>query len=184
MAVSAADSVLEQQMPSLNAQPDRDPHWYAVYTFPRHEKSVQEHFLLRSLSTYLPLYESRSQWKDRVVKLQLPLFPGYVFVRIPLQQRVRVLEVPGVVRLVGFNGHPAVLPDEEIEALQRSLAFRRAQPHPYLATGKRVRIKSGPLRGLEGVVVRRKGNLRIVVSIDSILRSVALEIEASDLQAA
>ncbi|MFB3916885.1 MAG: transcription termination/antitermination protein NusG [Terriglobales bacterium] len=162
----------------------REPHWYAVYTFPRHEKTVQEQLLLRSVPSYLPLYESRSRWKDRMVRLQLPLFPGYVFVRIPLRQRLRVLEIPGVVRLVGFNGHPAVLQDDEIESLQRSLAVRNAVPFPYLATGKRVHIKSGPLQGLQGVVVRRKGKLRIVVSVDSILRSISLEIEAADLQAA
>jgi len=159
-------------------------HWYAAYTCSRHEKMVQEQLLLRTVETYLPLFEKQSRWKDRVVQLQLPLFPGYLFVRIPLAHRFRVLDVPGVVRLVAFNGRAVALPDEEIEALRRSLTERRAQPHPYLAAGKRVHIMSGPLRGLEGVVLRRKNNLRIVVSVDSIQRSIALEVEASDLKAA
>jgi transcription antitermination factor NusG len=159
-----------------------DTHWYAAYTLPRHEKAVREQFNLRSVESYLPLFERPSRWKDRTVRLQLPLFPGYVFVRMPLAEKVRVLEAPGVVRLVGFSGQPAAIPDGEIEALQRSLALRRAEPHPYLATGKRVRIMSGPLEGLEGVILRRRNQLRIIVSVVSIQRSIALEVDAADLQ--
>jgi transcription antitermination factor NusG len=158
------------------------PRWYAIYTLPRHEKIVHEQLALRSVECYLPLFQKPSRWKDRTVQLQLPLFPGYLFVRMPLSERVRVLEAPGVVRLVGFNGLPAALPSDEIEALQRSLAIRKAEPFPYLAAGKRVRIHSGPLEGLEGVVLRRKGQFRIIISVDSIQRSIALEMEASDLE--
>jgi transcription antitermination factor NusG len=158
------------------------PRWYAAYTFPRHEKAVAEQLRLKSVDSYLPLFERSSRWKDRVARVQLPLFPGYVFVRIPLSERVRVLEISGVLRLVGFNGHPAALEEGEIESLRKYLSFRKAEPHPYLAVGKRVRISAGPLQGLEGVIVRRKGKLRIIVSIDSIQRSVALELEASDVR--
>lgn len=161
-----------------------EPRWYAVYTTPRHEKAVHEHFGLRDLETYLPLYEKVSRWKDRLAKLELPLFPGYVFVRVALTDRVRVLNTPGVVRLVGFNGHPVPLPEDEIAALHKSLAIRKAEPYPYVAVGKRVRIVAGPLEGLSGIVLRRKNKLRLVISIDSIARSVALEVEAADVQVA
>lgn len=161
--------------------PCSDACWLAAYTLPRHEKTVQEQLSLRRLESFLPLYGKVSQWKDRVVQLHLPLFPCYIFVHVPLAQRVRVLETPGVIRLVGFNGHPAILPDQEIESLQRSLEARKAEPCPYLSAGKRVRIAAGPLQGLEGVVMRRKKDLRIVVSVDCILRSFSLEVQASEL---
>lgn len=158
------------------------PRWYAAYTFPRHEKSVGEYLKLKAIESYVPLYEKLSRWKDRTARVQLPLFPGYVFVHVPLNQRVRVLEVSGVVRLVGFNGCPTPLPDGEIESLKTYLSFRKAEPYPFLTIGKRVRVNAGPLAGLEGVIVRRKAKMRIVISIDSIRRSIALELEAADVR--
>jgi transcription antitermination factor NusG len=132
---------------------------------------------------FLPLYESMRRWKDRRVKLQLPLFPGYVFVRLSLCDRLKVLQVPGVARLVGFNGQPAVLPDREIEALRSStLVPLGAKPHPYLTVGRRVRIQRGILAGVEGILIRRKNALRVVLSIDPIMRSVSVEVDASDLE--
>lgn len=158
------------------------PRWYAAYTFPRHEKAVADQLKMKAIEVYLPVYDKLSRWKDRTCRLQLPLFPGYVFVRIALSQRVRVLEIPGVVRMVGFNGHPAPLPEGEIESLRTYLSYRKAEPYTYLAVGKRVRIYAGPLEGLEGVILRRKGKMRVVVSIDSIQRSIALELEAADVR--
>jgi transcription antitermination factor NusG len=157
-------------------------HWYAAYTLPRHEKIISEQLAQKSVECYLPLYEKLNRWADRTARVQLPLFPGYVFVRISLNERVRVLELPSILRIVGFNGRPAALPDGEIEALQRALATRKAEPVPYLAVGKRVHIHAGVLEGLEGIIVRRKGNLRIVVSVDSIMRSIAVELEAADVR--
>ncbi len=158
------------------------PRWYAVYTFPRHEKTVAAQLRIKSVESYLPVFERMNRWKDRMARVQLPLFPSYVFVRIPLRERVKVLESSGVLRFVGFNGHPTPLPEGEIESLKSYLSFRKAEPFPYLIAGKRVEVKAGPLAGLEGVVVRRKGRMRIVVSIDSIQRSIALELEAADVR--
>jgi transcription antitermination factor NusG len=158
------------------------PRWYVAYTFPRHEKAVAEQLKLKSVESYLPVFEKLNRWKDRMARVQLPLFPGYVFVRIPLRERMKVLESSGVLRLVGFNGHATPLPEGEIESLRTYLAFRKAEPFPYLTTGKRVEVQAGPLAGLEGLVVRRKGKMRIVVSIDSIQRSIALELEAADVR--
>ncbi len=158
------------------------PRWYVAYTFPRHEKAVDEQLKQKAVESYLPLFEKLSRWKDRMARVQLPLFPGYLFVRIPLRERLKVLESSGVLRLVGFNGHPMPLPEGEIESLRAFLAFRKAEPFPYLATGKRVMVQAGPLAGLEGIVIRRKGRMRIVVSIDAIQRSIALELEAADVR--
>src|SRR5712664_2463030 len=116
------------------------PQWCVAYTSANHEKRVTEQLLQRSVEHFLPLYESVRRWKDRRVKLQLPLFPGYVFVRLCFCDRLRVLQVPGVARLVGFNGQPAVLADKEIAALRASTAPPLgAKPHPYLTVGRRVR---------------------------------------------
>ncbi len=157
--------------------------WYAAYTCANHEKRVAEQLMRRGVEQFLPLYDSVRRWKDRRVKLQLPLFPGYVFVRLALRDRLKLLQVPRVVRLVGFNGHPAVLPDREIEALRTSMATRiRTEPHPYLTIGRRVRIKCGPLEGVEGILIRKKNALRVVLSINLIMRSASVEVDAGDVE--
>jgi transcription antitermination factor NusG len=159
------------------------PHWYAAYTSANHEKRVTEQLVQRSVEHFLPLYESVRRWKDRRMKLQLPLFPGYVFVRLPLRDRLKVLQVPGVARLISFNGQPAVLPDREVEALRTGLATQlRVEPHPYLTVGRRVRVNRGPLKGVEGILIRKKNVYRVVLSLDLIMRSASVEVDASDLE--
>ena len=156
--------------------------WYAAYTSANHERRVAMQLGQRSVEHFLPLYESVRRWKDRRMKLQLPLFPGYVFVRLALRDRLQVLQVPGVARLVGFHGGPAALPDEQIEALQNGLGNSLAvEPHPYLTAGRRVRVLRGPLAGLEGAVVRRKKRVRFVISVELIRRAVAVEVDEADL---
>ena len=162
---------------------ETDPLWYAAYTSANHEKRVAEQLGVRSVEHFVPLYESVRRWKDRKVRLQLPLFPGYVFVRLGLRDRLRVLQVPGVARLVGFNGLPCALPDSEIEALKAGLASGvRAEPHRYLTVGRRVRVKTGPLAGMEGVLARKKNGARFVISLDLIMRSVAVDVDALELE--
>jgi transcription antitermination factor NusG len=158
--------------------------WFAAYTSANHEKRVAEQLEVRSVEHFLPVYESLRRWKDRRMKLELPLFPGYVFVRLALSERLQVLQVPGVARLVGFNGVPTSLPQGEIEALRKSLGSGvRAAPHPYLRIGRRVRVRTGSLAGLEGVLLRKKNSTRFVISLDLIMRSVAVEIEGSEVEA-
>jgi len=159
-------------------------HWYATYTSAQHERRVANHLAGRCVEHFLPTYPSVRRWKDRKKVLDLPLFPGYIFVRIDLKDRLRVLEIPGVVRLVGFNGLPTALPDEEVNRLGSALEHAGAliRPHPYLVAGRRVRIKSGPLAGIEGILLRRKGNFRFVISIEMIQRSVAVEMAEVDLE--
>ena len=173
-----------QPVEGLVLPPDYlEARWYAAYTCANHEKRVREQLEQRSLESFLPLYETTRRWKDRRMHLQLPLFPGYVFVRMALADRLRVLQVPSVVRLVGFNGHLSPLPDEEIEALKKALAGGvLAEPHPFLSVGRRVRVKAGPLEGVEGIVIRRKNRLRLVISLELIQRAAMVEIDAADLE--
>jgi len=118
------------------------------------------------------------------VRLELPLFPGYVLVHLALRDRLQVLQVPGVARLVGFGGLPAALPDEQVDALRAGLRGQLcAEPHPYLAIGRRVRMVRGPLRGTEGILIRKKGVFRFVLSLELIARSVAVEVDAADVEA-
>lgn len=159
-----------------------EPHWYAAYTAARHEKRVAEQLARRSVEAYLPLYEAVHRWKDRRKKVQLPLFPGYLFIRMPLAERLKVLSLPGVVRLVGFNGQPTPLPDAEIEAMRLGLRDLRAEPHPYLKVGQRVRVRSGSFEGWEGILVRKKESFRVVLSIDMIMRSIAVEVDSADVE--
>ena len=162
---------------------ETEPRWYALYTCARHEKKIAEQLRLRSIERFLPLYETVHRWKDRRVRVELPLFPSYVFARIARPDHLRALQIPGVVRFVSFNGHPVALPEPEIAALQRGLsAGVRAEPHPYLVPGRRVRLKSGPLCGLSGKLIRRKENYRIVISVESIARSIICEVALEDLE--
>jgi len=160
-----------------------EPHWYAVYTSANHEKCVALQLGQRSVEHFLPLYVSQRRWKDRRVQLQLPLFPGYVFIHLALRDRLQVLQIPGVAKLVGFNGTPTALAPEEIETLRRGLqGGLRAEPHPFLSVGRRVRIIAGPFAGLEGILKRKKSNLRVVVSLELIQRAVAVDVDAADVR--
>jgi transcription antitermination factor NusG len=157
--------------------------WFTAYTAPRHEKRVAEHFRQRQIDCYLPLYKSRRRWKDgSKTILELPLFPSYIFVRIALEDRVQVLEVPGVVSLVCCGKTPVSLTDSEVERLREGLQLRKAEPHPYLVIGERVRIRVGPLAGMEGVLLRENNKFRVVLSLGQIMRSVAVEVDSSDLE--
>lgn len=158
--------------------------WYAAYTSANHEKLVAKQLSARKVEHFLPLYSSVRRWKDRRVQLELPLFPGYVFVHLALRDRLKVLQVPGVAHLVGFGGTPTSLPEEEMESLRGGLANGvKAQPHPFLRVGRKVRVKSGPMAGLTGILLKRKNGLRVVISIDMIQRSVAVHTDAADVEA-
>jgi transcriptional antiterminator NusG len=164
-------------------QTGSQPFWYAVYTRAHHEKKASEELSQRGVENFLPLYRTARRWSDRRVDLELPLFPGYVFVHLALQDRLRVLQVPGVVRLVGFGGLATPLPIEEIEVWRGALDGQlRIAPHPYLRVGRRVRLKRGPLAGMEGFLLRRKGNFRVVILIELIQRAVEVDADEPDLE--
>lgn len=159
--------------------------WHVAYTLSRHEKKIASHLELRTIEYFLPLFRSVHRWKKRSAMVLEPIFPGYIFLRVPHIQRNRVLDVPGIVRFVGCGRNPAILADNEVEALRNALTGeRRAVPHPYFTQGKRVRIASGPLSGLVGTVQRAKGSFRFVITVEMIMRSVAIEVDESDLRIA
>ncbi|MGH9643781.1 MAG: transcription termination/antitermination protein NusG [Terriglobales bacterium] len=163
--------------------PGEAPSWYAVSVYPRHEKSVNHYLRQRGLNSFLPLYRSVRRWADRRKELDLVLFPGYVFVNLDLRDQLIVLQSSGVVRFVSFQGRPAAVNDHEIHALAAGLtAGVRAEPHPFLREGKRVRVIRGPLFGAEGILKRRKDRFRLVLSIELIMRSVMLEVDEADVE--
>lgn len=162
--------------------PFSQPLWYAGYTAARHEKRVAEHFSQRGLEHFLPLYETIHRWNNGRHRVSLPLFPGYIFVRIPLQERLRVLEVPGFVRLVGFNALPQPLPEADIEKMREALGTGMlVEPYPYLTVGTRVEVRNGPLTGMTGILLRRQNKYRVVISVDLIMRSMVVEVAADDV---
>lgn len=177
-----------QEAPTMDApanllEAGAGPSWYALYTCPRHEKRVAQQIEQRRISCFLPLYRSVRRWKDRRKELELALFPGYVFVRIALEDRLRVLQMASVVRFVSSNGHPVPLPDAEMESLMNGLSQGvRTEPHPYLTVGRLVHVRSGPLAGARGILVRRKHKFRVVLSLDLIMRSVAVEVDEADVE--
>jgi transcription antitermination factor NusG len=156
--------------------------WYAVYTCPRHEKRVADHLSRKSLESFLPTYRCVRLWKNGKAKIDLPLFPGYVFVRIHPSDQLRVLTSPSVVRILGSSSGPAEIADSEIQMLQAELFQLRAEPHPFLKIGQRVRIARGPFAGREGILARKKDELRVVLSLDLIQQSFSIELAASDLE--
>jgi transcription antitermination factor NusG len=157
--------------------------WYAIYTRPSHEKRAIEHLALRAIEYYLPSYRTTRRWKNRCsVELQLPLFPSYVFARFPWSEHVRVLEIPSVLSIVGSGREPLPLRHAEIVSLREGLDLRHAEPHPYLNVGERARIRSGPLAGFQGIVMRKNNGLRVILTLQEIMKSVAVEVEEHDLE--
>ena len=176
-------SVVQGSTPECLFFADSPPLWYAVYTHANHEKKAAAEIARRGVESFLPVYQTARRWSDRQVKLEMPLFPGYVFVHFPLRDRLKVLEVPGVARLVGFGGLPAALPDEQVEMLRAGLNGRlRAEPHPYLTVGRRVRLKSGPFVGMHGILLRRKAKFRVVISIELIQRALVVDADSADVE--
>jgi transcription antitermination factor NusG len=158
--------------------------WFALSTKPRHEHTVAEMLAAKSVEAYLPLYDQRRQWGGRGRTVSVPLFPRYVFCRSLFEDRIKVLSTPGVLAVVGFGGKPAPVPDEEIAAVRRMLeSGLPVLPCDFLAVGQRVRICGGPLRGLEGLLVRADNARRVVVNVESLCRGVSVEVDRWDVQA-
>ena len=157
--------------------------WYALYTRPRHEKSVAIQLRRHAIEHFLPLYETVHRWKNKRARLELPLFPSYLFVRGTRQERVQVLQLPGVQCFVNVAGQPVPVPNNEIEVLRVALDSKlRVTPHPYLSVGRRVRVKAGPFQNSEGILLRHKNNFRVVLSMDLIMRSVVVDVDVADLE--
>lgn len=157
--------------------------WFAAYTYANHEKRVAEQLRTKGVECFLPLYSSVHRWKDRKVTLQLPLFPGYVFVHLPAGKHFQVLQIPRVARIVGTSRQPTPLPEREIQVLMdaKALAIRTA-PYRFLTIGTEVRVKAGCFEGVEGFVLRRKGMQGLIVTLRAISSAFVLEVNAEDLE--
>lgn len=161
------------------------PFWFAIYTLSRHEKSVAAHLTQKGIDHLLPLYKTVHRWKNRTtVQVELPLFPNYVFVSVRPHLRWQVLDTPGVISLVGSSQGPWPIPLNEIEVLRRDLGEHGARPHPFLKVGQPVRITKGALSGLKGFLERINGSARVVLSVDMIERSVAVEVDSAAIEMA
>jgi transcription antitermination factor NusG len=162
---------------------DMPLNWYALHIRSRHEKRVAERLVSQSLETFLPLHRSRHTWKNGVhVNVDLPLFPCYLFARILVQDRIRLLQQPGVLGFAASSAKPTVIPDEEISTLRTAAESLKAEPHPYLNSGDSVRIVAGPLIGMTGILTRRKQEYRVVLSIEAIMRSIVVEVSEFDIE--
>jgi transcription antitermination factor NusG len=159
---------------------EQEPRWYAIHTRHQHERSAASILSGKGFRIFYPTYESVRKWKDRSKKLSLPLFPGYLFLAEDVHKKLLIVSTPGVCAILSIAGQPAVIPAEEIRALRRSVEGQyKIVPHPFLNTGDRLRVKSGPLAGTEGILTRKRDMYRLVLSIEILGRSAAVEIDSS-----
>jgi transcription antitermination factor NusG len=152
--------------------------WYAVRTRSNAEKLTAQAVLIKGYEAYLPLYRARRRWSDRIVEKELPLFPGYFFCKFDPQYRLPILTTPGVVSIITAGRNPVPIPEDEIASIRAAIeSGMLITPCAYLAEGERVRVLDGPLQGVEGILVRKKNQSRIVLSVDILRRSVSIEID-------
>ena len=163
-----------------------DVPWYALYTRSRHEKITDRELQKRGLETFLPVRKLKRRWSDRTQIIEEPLFHSYVFVRMPPEERFSVLNTFGAVSLVHFGVKtPAVIPEKDIETLRRFVQEEiTIDPFPYIKEGQRVYIRSGPFKGVEGFVVRKNQQCRLVISLDMLMQSVSVEIDSAAIEPA
>jgi transcription antitermination factor NusG len=170
-------------LPEITGAAACERNWYAVFTIPQSEKSVAKHLDVREIESFCPTYDSVRIWKNRQRrKLVLPLFPSYLFVHINPRQRSKVLESPGVLRIVGKKREYLALPDSEIEFLRSGVCRQRIEPYRELVLGERVRIKNGIMQGVQGTLVRKGDSMRFVLTLELINQHAAIEVDAEDLE--
>ncbi len=157
--------------------------WWAIYTRHQHEKSVADTLSAKGFEVFLPTYQSIRRWNDRRKILSLPLFPCYVFVRGSLGRRLQIVTTPGIHMILAHGETFAAIPETEIQALRRTVEGHfRVEPHPFLRCGDRVRVTRGSLQGVEGILVRKKNIFRLVLSVEMLAQSVAVEVDAADIE--
>lgn len=157
--------------------------WWAIYTRHQHEKVVADMLFAKKFEVFLPVYDSVRRWKDRKKLISLPLFPCYVFVKGGLDRKLQVVTTPGVHMILNRGERVATIPEAEIEAIQKAMEGRyRVEPHPFLKCGERVRVIKGALEGVEGILLRKKNWCRLVLSVEMLSQSVAVEVNSSDVE--
>ncbi len=193
---SISPEVADAEEASRIIRPDEDPlaepahgskegSWFALYTRSRFEKKVFSELADRSIDVFLPMREVLSRWKDRKKKIWIPLFPSYVFVNHEdtAVNRYKVLNITGAVRFIGFEGRAQEIPDDQIRAVRRFLETKiSVDPYPYAKVGRRCEIIAGSLKGVQGVLVQKKGRFRFILQVDLIRQAISVEIDASDVR--
>jgi transcription elongation factor/antiterminator RfaH len=161
-------------------------HWYALYTRPRHEKQVRDDLTNRKIEAFLPTYKVRRRWSDRYKVVEEPLFKNYLFVNMDWAHGYNgTMQLYGAVSFVTFAGKPAEIPDAEIDSIRRLVSSELPyDPHPYLKIGRKVRVSSGPLQGCEGILTRKKGLARLVLSVSLLQQSVSAEVDSDCVEPA
>lgn len=158
------------------------PQWFVLFVRANQEKTTAHRLANQEIEHFLPCFRSVRQWKDRRVTLEMPLFPGYVFVRLLFSERARMLTLPNIVSLVGPKDSPSVIAEEEIGWIRKGIEHGNALPHPHLAVGQQVRIVAGALSGMQGILVRKQNRTRVVISLDSIARGFVVEVDLDSLE--
>ena len=162
----------------------RDAQWFAIWTRSRHEKMVRDQLALKDVEVFLPTITKWSRWKDRKKAIDWPLFPGYCFARFDSSDRLPVLKVEGVVTIVGTDGVPSPIPAVEIDSIRRLLESELSfDPCPLIKEGMMVEVRSGPLKGVVGRLIRKGAHARLVLSVDLIGQAVSVEVDAADVKA-
>jgi len=158
-------------------------HWYAVCTRHQHERVAARILADKAFEVFLPLYKARRRWQDRIKEISVPLFPGYLFVREGLDRWLQILNTTGVSSIVSCGGRPAAIPFSEIEAVRQIVeSTLRLEPHPFLRSGDWVRVKYGPIAGVEGILLRKKNTARLVLSVEMLGKSAAVEVDATHVE--
>jgi transcription antitermination factor NusG len=176
-------SFMQAQIEFEQAVTGQATRWFAVHTRYQHEHLVAAALARKGMEVFLPTYDTIRRWSDRKKRVTLPLFPGYLFFANDIERWIHIVSTPGVNAIVKVGNIHAEIPNGEIVAIRRMLeGSLRVEPHPFLADGDRVRIMAGPLTGLEGIVLRKKDTLRLILSIEILGQSAAVEIEGCDVQ--
>lgn len=197
--VSSSDSPLGSGVPSLPetlaeipaalflrdipeaGRPEALP-WYALTVKHQHERTSESALVQKGWEAFAPMYRTRRQWSDRTKEIELPLFSGYVFCRFAYDVKARVLNTPAILRVVDFGGVPAAIPETEIAAMRAIMnSALPVRPWPHLKPGDKVRVERGPLRGIEGVLIREKDALELVVCVELLQRAVAVKLDAASV---
>jgi transcription antitermination factor NusG len=161
----------------------QEPKWYALAVGYQHEQQTERALRSKGLETLVPMYSSQRQWSDRIKEIRLPVFAGYILCHFALMQRLQVTDTLGVGKIVGFGGTPAAIDDSEIDGIRLVMESKQPwAPWPYLKAGDRVRVERGPMRGLEGTLLRTKDALRLVISVELLQRSMAVELDREAIQ--
>jgi transcription termination/antitermination protein NusG len=185
MTIERSDAFFDEALERTARSSPVTSGWYALYTRSRFEKKMLRELTDRSVEVFLPMREVISRWKDRKKRIWIPLFPGYIFVNhidTP-ENRFRILNIPGAVRFIGREGRAEPIPEEQIQYVRRFLESSIAiDPYPYMQVGTRVEVIAGPLKGIHGILVEKRGRFRFVLQVDLIRQAVSVEIDASDVR--